>query len=185
MVHCGCETQALQKLSEMLERYETLDMIELASLCRQVGVRGHIAVMVQPYLDYVLKGMKLIESRFTTNRVSPFGQVRAKDVILLKESGGPITAGILVSNVEYFGPMKEGDAGEIIKKNNEALKAQDSFREQKKDSKFGTLIHIQEVCPIEAVQLRKKDRRPWVVLSTLEDGRMCQAVLEGSLGNEQ
>ncbi len=178
MDYSGAKAQPLHELSELLQRYDSLDALELASICQQVGVRGHIAVMVQPYLDYIIKGIKRMESRFTANRVSPFGQVRAKDIILLKKSGGPITAGMTVSNVEYFGPLEEGDAGEIIRKNNEYLRVQDSFYERKKNSKFGTLIHIQEVCPIKAVELRKTDRRPWIVLSTSEDDRMCQTVLE-------
>lgn len=162
----------------MLQKYESLDVRELESICRQVGVRGHIAVMTQPYLDYIIKGTKRMESRFTANRVSPFRQVTVKDVIFLKKSGGPITAGMTVSEVEYFGPLEEGDAGNIIKKNNEALKVQDSFHERKKNSKFGTLIHIQEVCTIKAIELRKTDRRSWIVLSTSEDSRTCQTLLE-------
>src|SRR5215210_2794220 len=50
----------------------------------------HLAVFVEPFLDYVLDGSKTVESRFSVNRCAPFGKVSPGDMVLLKRAGGPV-----------------------------------------------------------------------------------------------
>jgi len=52
----------------------------------------HLAVMVEPFLSYMLEGRKTIESRFSVKRTAPFNRIHPGDVILLKKAGGPVVA---------------------------------------------------------------------------------------------
>lgn len=45
----------------------------------------HIAILRQPFFDMVLSGEKTIESRWSMNKVAPYGKVSVGDEILLKE----------------------------------------------------------------------------------------------------
>ena len=62
----------------------------------------HLAVFVEPFLQFVLDGRKTVESRFSIHRRPPFGCVRSGDLVLIKESGGPVVAMAEVSNVWYY-----------------------------------------------------------------------------------
>ena len=43
----------------------------------------HLAILVQPFLDLILKGEKTIETRFTKVKCPPFQKVKEGDIILL------------------------------------------------------------------------------------------------------
>ena len=53
-----------------------------------VDVDVHLAVFSEPYLSFVLDGVKTVESRFSRVRCAPFQQIRSGDIILVKQSGG-------------------------------------------------------------------------------------------------
>src|SRR5580692_1379944 len=69
---------------------------------RPSGFGLHLAVFIEPYLQYVLEGKKTVESRFGIQRRPPFGHVREGDILLLKRSGGPITGVCLVGQVWFY-----------------------------------------------------------------------------------
>jgi hypothetical protein len=50
----------------------------------------HLAVFIEPYLQFILDGQKTVESRFSANRSAPYQQVGKGDVVLLKRTGGPV-----------------------------------------------------------------------------------------------
>ena len=52
----------------------------------------HLAVFIEPTLQFVLDGKKKVESRFSLNRCAPYKAVDEGDLILIKRSGGPIVA---------------------------------------------------------------------------------------------
>jgi len=57
----------------------------LASLSDdQTGL--HLAILIEPYLGYVLAGKKTVESRFAIRRHAPYGRVHRGDVLLLNSS---------------------------------------------------------------------------------------------------
>ena len=57
----------------------------------------HLAVLVQPYLDFILDGQKTIESRFSIRPIPPYRRVESGDIVLLKASGGPIVGAFFVA----------------------------------------------------------------------------------------
>ena len=62
----------------------------------------HLAVLVEPYLQFILDGTKSVESRFSVRRYPPFNRVERGDVILLKRSSGPIVGICEVSSAWYY-----------------------------------------------------------------------------------
>jgi len=124
----------------------------------------HLAVMVEPYLSYVLQGRKSVESRFSMRRSTPYGRVKTGDVILLKHSGGPIVGVCYVTDTWFYelDPQSWTEVREVF---TEALCAQDpSFWQDRQSASFASLMRVQRVRPLKPIKYSKQDRRGWVVL---------------------
>ena len=124
----------------------------------------HLAVFVEPFLQFVLEGTKTIESRFSTNRCAPYQSVRAGDVLLLKRSSGPVVAIAEVSQVWFY--ELDASSWTMIKlKFGPLLRIEDpEFWTQKSSACFATLMQLERVEAIPPVSCAKRDRRGWVVL---------------------
>lgn len=124
----------------------------------------HLAVFVEPFLQFVLDGRKTVESRFSIHRRPPFGCVRSGDLVLIKESGGPVVAMAEVSNVWYY--QLDPSAWNFIRNRfAEQLCMDDSeFWKSKASSYFATLMQFARVDKLDPLNCSKRDRRGWVVL---------------------
>jgi len=133
----------------------------------------HLAVFVEPYLQYVLDGKKTVESRFSVNRCAPYRRVQAGDVILLKRAGGAVVGICQVAQVWSYCLAPE--SWEVIRQDfTEALCAQDpQFWKQREHASFATLMLVRHVRRIKALSIPKRDRRGWVVLQE----RHCETSL--------
>lgn len=126
----------------------------------------HLAVFVEPYLQYILEGKKTVESRFSQKRISPYGKVNEHDIILLKKSGGPIWGLCQISNIWYY-HLHPKSWKEIRSEFSEMLCAQDpEFWTQRKAAEFATLMGLKNVIKIQPINFPKNDRRGWVVLKS-------------------
>lgn len=124
----------------------------------------HLAVFVEPFLQYVLDGSKKIESRFSSVRCAPYNSVKAGDIILLKKTGGPVVGLCKVTSV-WFYELDGNSLQEIRERYAKALRADDStFWEHRKGAAFATLMRIKHVHRVDPIKIDKKDRRGWVVL---------------------
>jgi len=167
------KTSLLIRLQEQLyENQEALNVEVLTQICSQANIRGHLAILTQPYLDKIIVGKKTIESRFSKMRVPPFYKVQKGDILLLKEAAGPITAIASVSNVRFFGPLKPHDVELVMAENSDGLALEEAFTKAKQDSKYATLINIGEVLPVKPLAIAKSDRRAWVVLNDGTQNRL-------------
>jgi hypothetical protein len=124
----------------------------------------HLAVFVEPFLQFVLDGRKTVESRFSIHRRAPFGCVRPRDLVLIKESGGPVVAMAEVSNVWYY--QLDPSAWDFIRNRfAEQLCVDDpEFWKSKASSYYATLMQFARVDKIDPLSCSKRDRRGWVVL---------------------
>ena len=128
----------------------------------------HLAVFVEPYLQYVLEGTKTLESRFSKNRCAPYERVDAGDLLLLKRSGGPVTGVCRVARV-WFYELNPTCRKQIRAKFAKQLCAQDDdFWEARRDAVYATIMEVADVRSIDPVPCNKRDRRGWVILN---DGR--------------
>lgn len=128
----------------------------------QIGV--HLAVCREPYIQYMLNGSKTIESRITKNRIIPFGKVKNSDIVILKRSSGPVLAIFTVKNVISF-DSSSFDLNTIKNNYQEQLHIHDEWWELKRDARFASLICIEEIVPLEAIDISmKKNRQSWIIL---------------------
>jgi hypothetical protein len=125
----------------------------------------HLAVFVQPFLQYLLEGRKTVESRFSVHRCPPFGCVRPGDLVLIKQSGGPIVALAEVSNVWFY--KMDSNARDFIRSkfSDQLCIDNDEFWESKSGACYATLMQFSRVEKLDSVSCMKRDRRGWVVLT--------------------
>ncbi len=124
----------------------------------------HLAVLVEPYLQRVLDGLKTVESRFAADRRAPYRQIAPDDLILLKRSGGPIVGIAQVSDASFYEltPMMLGGIREQFE---DGLGVSDQFFwEQRAHAAFATLLRMSHVRALAPIEFRKRDRRGWVIL---------------------
>src|SRR5438105_96656 len=62
----------------------------------------HLAVFIEPFLQYILDGKKTIETRFSSVRCAPYERVRSGDIILLKRTGGPVVGICQIRNAWFY-----------------------------------------------------------------------------------
>ena len=127
----------------------------------QVGI--HLAVVLEPYLEFILDGSKSVESRFSRNGCAPFGRVTAGDIVLLKRSSGPVVGLCVVSDVWDY-RLTTNTLSEIKNRFGPAICAPDRFWEDRRDAAFATLMRIQDARLLPDLAVPKRDRRGWVVL---------------------
>ncbi len=135
-----------------------------AKLSGQDGSSVHLAVLVEPYLSYVLDGSKTIESRFSSRQCAPFGRVRTGDVVLLKGASGPVKGLFEVARTWSF-DLRTAPLAEIRAKFGNELRADDDFWEARSAAEYATLLRVRAVRAVTPMACPKKDRRGWVVLT--------------------
>lgn len=124
----------------------------------------HLAILTEPYLRWVLCGRKTIESRFSVNRVPPYGVVNPGDFLILKRAAGPIIGLCEAADVEFF-ELDRSTRSRIRARYGSALCAEDpEFWKARERASYATLIHLGEVHRLPPLACRKRDRRGWVVI---------------------
>lgn len=127
-------------------------------------VTTHLAIFVEPFLDYILEGKKTIESRFSIRRTPPFDVARKGDIIFLKRTSGPIVGVCKAENVWHY-DLDPTTLEELRNKYAVALCADDpEFWAVRADAAFATLIRISNVKPLRDIDIKKNDPRGWAVL---------------------
>ena len=129
----------------------------------------HLVILKKPYLEAILDGSKTIESRFTKTKRAHFGRVLPGDKLFLKESSGPVYATAKAATVKNFENLTPKQIIEIKQQYNHYIRGSNEYWQSKADCRFGFLIWLQDVEPIEPVRICKKDWRAWVVLTEKED----------------
>jgi hypothetical protein len=123
----------------------------------------HLAVFVEPYLTYMLEGRKTVESRFTLTPRPPYRRVLAGDLLLLKQSSGPIVGACRAGAVWDYQLVP--DSWTQIKQDfAAALCAQDGFWDERAKAAYATLIRIESLQVLPPLPVAKRDRRGWVVI---------------------
>ena len=124
----------------------------------------HIAILREPFFSMVLNGTKTIESRWSMNRVAPYGKVSVGDTILLKETGKDVTAKAEVKDVKYYEltPQKVED----IRIKYGKLIGTDKFEdwESTLHKKYCTLIWLGKVEKIEPLKVPRSNGAGWLVV---------------------
>lgn len=141
-----------------LKRFEALP--------RQTDRGVHLGVFVEPYLSFIIKGAKSVESRFSRRPCPPYKRVAPGDVILLKRSAGPIEGICEVADRWYY-ELDPKELRRIRREFAEAMCATDpSFWTARQDRAYATLMRLHHVHRVPPVRCHKTDRRGWVILNS-------------------
>jgi hypothetical protein len=133
---------------------------------RQAGEQNravHLAVLVEPYLTYILDGRKTIESRLSKHAIAPFRQVAPGDLVLLKLSGGPVIGCFTAGSVEFVN-LNPTELTRLSADYSEAICVGDDFWEARADKRYATLVGVRDVRKLRPARVTKADQRGWVVL---------------------
>lgn len=133
----------------------------------------HLAILLEPYLQYILDGTKTVESRFSKNRIAPYNMVEPGDVVLLKKAAAKSISGVCVVSKVWFYQLNPETWGQIRDGFSKALRADDpSFWHRRERAQFATLMRIAEVHPLPSIEVPKRDRRGWVILHARRQTRL-------------
>ena len=137
----------------------------------------HLAILKQPYVDMILAGQKVVESRFTKTRRVPFGNIQPGDTLFLKISSGTVCATATVAKVAEFAPLTPEKIAELKYQHNHLIKGADEYWQSRGDCKFGVLLWLTDVETIKPIRIDKKDWRAWVVLTKDNNYGLCEKAL--------
>lgn len=130
------------------------------------GIGVHMAIFNEPYLSAILGKKKVMESRFSINRVNPFRRVYKGDIVLIKKTAENVIGFFICGNIEYWVKNGSSNFEELEKKYGQRIctSLDHHFWTVREHSKYGTLIEIQEVHLLKGFRIAKQDRTTWVVL---------------------
>ena len=136
------------------------ELLTTANSARSV----HLAVFVEPFLSYVLDGVKTVESRFSKNQCAPFKRIQAGDIVLLKAASGPVRGICQVAKTWFF-DLRAVPLMRVRERFGEAICAtEDEFWQARANAEYATLLKLQKTRELEPMVCPKRDRRGWVVL---------------------
>ncbi len=125
----------------------------------------HLAILKQPYLDAILDGSKIVESRLTRTRREPFGRIGVGDKIFFKVSSGAVCAVGTVADIKNFSDLTPEKVISLKEKYNHLILGEEDYWLSKADSQFAVLVWLKDVGAIDPIRISKKDWRAWVVLT--------------------
>ncbi len=124
----------------------------------------HLAVFIEPYLQLILEGHKTVESRFASRRFAPYEQAAKGDVVLLKQSGGPVVGLCSVAEA-WFYKLNPDSWNLITTRFAKAIcPVGPEFWEERRNANYATLLRVEHVRRLDPIPFQKRDRRGWAVL---------------------
>lgn len=138
-------------------------MQQLISQYKEEGHGLHLAILKKPYLSLILEGTKTIESRLGKRKLPPYEKVAKGDLILFKQSSGPIKGKAEVENVFF---VENPNVNYLKWKYNDLICGANDYWEMKQSSRYASLILLTNVQKfVEPVYIQKSDGRAWVVMN--------------------
>ena len=125
----------------------------------------HLAIFIGDAIEKILKGEKIIEGRFTIDKIPPYLVVSKGDIIFLKQSGEKIIGQAEVENVLFYEGLTGESIGKLRKEYSKEMCVSDKFWQEKVNSKYASIIFLTNPTRFLApIKNKKKDRRSWVLL---------------------
>lgn len=121
----------------------------------------HLGVFSEPYLTYMLKGEKTIESRFSKNRIAPYNQITKDDMVIVKKSGSDVFGYFTIKDVLFI-DLNVTSIEEIKAKYDKQLCVDETFWTSKKNSNYATLLIIDKMCKLKPFHINKKGMQTWI-----------------------
>jgi adenylate kinase family enzyme len=142
----------------------------------------HVAIFSQPFLDYVLTGTKTVDSRFSKNRIAPYDHVASGDMILIKQTGGPVI-GVCSAERVWCYELDKAILKDIKNRFGRLICANEEFWRSRRERSYGTLILLRDVRPVAPFLIDKKDRRGWVTVKKSQVDKPVVIAFAGPIGS--
>jgi len=144
--------------------------------------RCHLAVLAEPWLSRVVRGQKIVESRWGRVRCAPHYRVGLGDLVLMKAPGSPVVGGCEVRDAKSH-ELRFVSARTIVDARYEALgipkEERDAFVHEVVDARYVTLVELSPWRSVaEPIRVEKKGRAGWVVLC--DNAAQAGLLLEGT-----
>jgi hypothetical protein len=156
------DSALLERLIETTNDYPSWSVLRRAVEGRQTI---HLAVMIEPYLTYILEGKKTIESRFSKHAIAPFYQIEPGELVLLKLTGGPVVGCFMADSVEFVN-LDDRERARLRQDYSEAICADAEFWKAREDKRYATLVGVRNARDLRPAPVAKSDRRGWIVLKS-------------------
>lgn len=125
----------------------------------------HIAIMRQPLFDMVLNKQKTIESRWSQNKIAPYGKIKVGDEILFKETGKDVIATTIVKDVKFYELTPEIADNIKLKYGKEICTDKFDNWETYRNKKYCTLIWLDDIKTIEPLKVKKSNGAGWLIVN--------------------
>lgn len=110
----------------------------------------HVAVLLRPYLDLILRGEKTVECRLTLQARDPFERIEPGERIYFKQSAGPYAATAIAEHALFEADLTPKRVSEIKRDYNELIRGEDDFWRKKRDANYCSLVWLKDVQPSTA-----------------------------------
>ncbi len=119
----------------------------------------HVAIMKPElrFLEKILSGQKVIESRWLSQRRAPWHKVQVGDTIFFKNSSQPVSVKALVKKVIYFEDLTPLRVREVLAEHSKSIgiEDRDSFYIQTRYKRYCVLIWLKHIEPISPFYIQK------------------------------
>ena len=118
----------------------------------------HIAIMNKKIglITKILSGEKIIESRWSKNKIAPWDKIHPNDTVYFKESGGSIIAKAHVSRVLQFNHLDLHKFNYIVKKFGSDICLQNTEYDSWYQSKnYVTLVFLKKTTKVKPFNIDK------------------------------
>lgn len=129
----------------------------------------HLAIMTRGYIEKILSLEKTIESRFSKNKIAPYGKICVGEQVFMKEVGKEVSAVFEVENVIFFDCLTEEKICEIRNQYGKEICADEEFWDSKKDAKYATLIFIKDPRSVIPFKIYKNDRSAFKTVESVKN----------------
>lgn len=142
---------------------ELIKQLSPNEYARLANKTWHLGIFTEPCLSYMMECQKTIESRFTKNKIVPYNKITKDDIVFIKKSGGNIIGYLTIKEVLFF-DLNATNISFIKDHYGTKLCVDEIFWEQKKNSKYATLIMIDQIKKIKPFKINKKGMQTWIIL---------------------
>lgn len=155
----------IEELKRELRNDKNWDSIR-TKLEHNENIGIHLAIFNEPYLSLIFDGQKSIESRFSIKKISPYKKINSGDLVVLKKSGGPVMGIFIAGEIKFFNKLSENHWEYIEKKyGNLICTHYDSeFWSKRENTRYATLIDIENIKKLTPFKINKKDRSGWSLI---------------------
>ncbi len=130
----------------------------------------HLAILKKKWLEKILSGEKIIESRWYKQKRTPYQKIAKGDMIYFKETGKPVTAKAAVKEALFFDALTEEKLREILQKYGRQINMTLEAVPRLLDKKYCTLVVLENIQKIQPFQINKKGygiQSAWITVDNI------------------